>query len=172
MKIDQITIDRISLLHPKIREEVEDIYTSQIAPALTGNSFCRFAYTLRTFAEQNDMYAQGRTRLFDTNGKRLGKITNCKGGQSYHQYGVALDIVLIDRINASWNISVDYDGDGKADWMEVVEIFKNNGWTWGGGFKTFKDFPHFEKTFGYNWRDLLIKYNNKDFISGTNYVSI
>jgi hypothetical protein len=27
-------------------------------------------------------------------------------------------------------------------------------------------------TFGYDWRDLLIKYNKGDFISGTKYVNL
>ena len=51
-----------------------------------------------------------------------------------------------------------------------IEI--SNGIFWGGNFKKFKDFPHFEMTFGNGWRELLAKYNNKDFIAGTNYVNI
>ena len=51
-----------------------------------------------------------------------------------------------------------------------IEI--SNGIFWGGNFKKFKDFPHFEMTFGNGWRELLTKYNNKDFIAGTNYVNI
>lgn len=169
---DQITLQRIQLLHPKLRNEVEHIYRSQIVPALTGNAFCRFAYTLRTFAEQNTLYAQGRTRLFDSNGKRLGIVTKAKGGQSLHNYGLALDIVLIKNNNtASWEDTVDFDKDGKADWMEVVQIFKSNGWEWGGDWK-FKDRPHFQKVFGFTWQQLLAKYNAKDFIPGTTYVNI
>lgn len=29
----------------------------------------------------------------------------------------------------------DFDGDGKADWMEVVAVFKKYGWEWGGDWK-------------------------------------
>jgi peptidoglycan L-alanyl-D-glutamate endopeptidase CwlK len=177
--MDQITLQRIQLLHPKVRQEVEEIYKNQIVPALNGRAICRFAYTMRTFAEQNQLYAQGRTRLFDTNGRRLGVVTKAKGGQSIHNYGLALDIVLIKDTNndgrvdtASWEDNVDFDKDGKADWMEIVQILKNNGWTWGGDWKSFKDKPHFEKTFGHTWRTLLAKHNSRDFIPNTNFVNI
>jgi peptidoglycan L-alanyl-D-glutamate endopeptidase CwlK len=176
---DKITLDRIQLLHPAVREEVNHIYRAQIVPALNGKAICRFAYTLRTFAEQDTIYAQGRTRLFDANGRRLGIVTKAKGGQSIHNYGLALDIVLIRDTNndgrfdtASWETNVDFDKDGKADWMEVVEILKRNNWIWGGDWKSFKDRPHFEKTFGHTWRTLLPKHNAKDFIPGTNYVKL
>lgn len=171
--MDSITLSRIQLLHPKVRTEVENIYKNQIVPALTGRAICRFAYTLRTFAEQDALYAQGRTRLFDANGNRLGVVTKAKGGQSIHNFGLALDIVLIkDNKTASWEDNVDFDKDGKADWMEVVDILKANGWSWGGDWKSFKDKPHFEKTFGYNWQQLLAKHNTGDFIAGTNYVNL
>ena len=176
---DKLTLDRIKLLHPTLRGEVEHMYRSQIVPALSGRAICRFAYTLRTFDEQNALFAQGRTRLFDSAGKRLGVVTKARGGQSFHNYGLALDIVLLaDRDNnrtfesASWETTVDFDRDGKADWMEVVDIFKRNGWNWGGDFKSLKDAPHFEKTFGHTWRTLLAKHNAKDFIPGTTYVKL
>jgi len=170
---DKITLERIKLLHPKLRSEVEHIYKSQIIPALSGSAYCRFAYTLRTFKEQDALYAQGRSIMFDTKGKRLGIVTNAKGGQSIHNYGLALDIVLITNGKvASWDTAKDFDKDGKPDWMEIVEIFKNAGWTWGGDWKKFKDAPHFEKPLGYTWQQLLAKHQSKDFIPGTTYVNI
>ena len=166
--IDQITISRIKNMHPKLVAEVQDLYINQISKVLT-NATCRFAYTIRTFDEQNSLYAQGRTKLFDINNNRLGIVTNAKGGQSFHNYGLALDIVLLNGTAASWDTIRDFDGDGEADWMEVVDIFKDAGWTWGA---SWGDKPHFEKTFGYTWQDLLLKHNNKDFIEGTSFVNI
>jgi peptidoglycan L-alanyl-D-glutamate endopeptidase CwlK len=175
---DKITLERIKLLHPSLREEVENIYKNQIVPALTGKAICRFAYTLRTFAEQDALYAQGRTKLFDSNGKRLGIVTKAKGGQSLHNFGLALDIVLIKDTNGdgkfdtpSWEETLDFDKDGKADWLEIAQILQNNGWEWGGKWK-FKDSPHFQKTFGYDWKTLLQKYKSKDFIPNTTYVKL
>ena len=173
------TLDRIELLHPAVREEVRNIYLNEIIPALNGKAICRFAYTLRTFAEQDALYAQGRTKLFDDKGKRLGVVTKAKGGQSIHNFGLALDIVLLKDTNsdgkfesASWETNIDFDKDGKADWMEVVNILKNRGWIWGGDWKSFKDAPHFEKTFGHTWKTLLPKHTSKQFIPGTNYIKL
>jgi peptidoglycan L-alanyl-D-glutamate endopeptidase CwlK len=139
---DQVTLDRIKLIHPKLRDEVNEIY-EEICEALKGRAMCRFTYTLRTFAEQDILF------------KKVPKVTNAKGGMSYHNYGLAIDIVLIlDGKSASWEIKKDFDGDGKADWMEVVAIFKSFGWEWGGDWRFF-DAPHFQKTFGKSVRELL-----------------
>ena len=143
---DQKTLERIQLLHPKLRDEALELY-DEILASLTGSAICRFAYTLRTFAEQDALFAQGRSKP----GKR---VTNAKGGQSYHNYGLAIDIVLIldkDKNGtfetAAWDVKSDFDGDKKADWMEVVQVFKRYGFEWGGDWK-FLDLPHFQKTFG------------------------
>jgi len=150
---DTKTLERINLLHPKVREEVLELYYA-ITRALTGRCYCRFSYTLRTFAEQDAIYAQGRTKP--------GKIvSNARGGYSYHNYGLAIDIVLIkDGKEAIWDTKGDYDGDGRSDWQEVVTIFKQYGWEWGGDWN-FKDYPHFQKTFGYSVRQLLQMYKNQ-----------
>jgi peptidoglycan L-alanyl-D-glutamate endopeptidase CwlK len=157
---DEKTLERIKLLHPKLRDEALEMYDDIIA-ALTGFAACRFAYTLRTFAEQDALYAQGRS-------KPGAKVTNAKGGQSYHNYGLAIDIVLlIDKDKngtfetASWDTKTDFDKDGKADWIEVVNIFKRYGYEWGGDWK-FIDMPHFQKTFGKSIKELqLLHTQNK-----------
>jgi peptidoglycan L-alanyl-D-glutamate endopeptidase CwlK len=139
--MDSVTLKRIELLHPLLRISVASMY-NEICKVLTGRAVCRFTHTLRTDKEQDELYAQGRTKP----GK---KVTNAKGGQSYHNYGLAFDICLIiDGKVASWDTLKDFDGDKKADWMEVVEIAKKHGWEWGGDWAKFKDAPHFQKTFG------------------------
>jgi peptidoglycan L-alanyl-D-glutamate endopeptidase CwlK len=141
--MDKATSQRIELIHPKLRAELIAIYT-EICQALKGKAMCRFTSTLRTFAEQDALYYA------------KPQVTKAKGGQSYHNYGLAVDIVLIvDKDGnstyetASWDVKTDFDGDGKSDWMEVVSIFKRYGWEWGGDWK-FYDAPHFQKTFGYS----------------------
>lgn len=166
---DPVTLDRIKLLHPAVREEVEQMY-DEICQALTGKAICRFAYTTRTFAEQDALYALGRTAP--------GKIvTNAKAGRSYHNYGLAFDIVLLKDKDgsgtfesASWETDVDFDGDGVADWIEVVKICKDYGWSWGGDWK-FTDKPHFEKTFGVPVAELHKRYLEKK-VDQHNYVKI
>jgi peptidoglycan LD-endopeptidase CwlK len=162
---DQPTLNKISTLHPKLRDEALLIY-NEINAALTGRAKVRFTFTLRSFEEQQAIYNQGRTTPGNI-------VTNAKPGSSYHNYGLAIDIaLLIDGKDISWDTKADWDGDKQSDWMECVVIFKRHGWKWGGDWVSFKDMPHFEKTFGYDWRQLLEKYNNKDFIPGTKYVNI
>lgn len=145
--LDKPSMDRILKLHPLLRKEAVKIL-SEAQEALTGRASLRITFTLRTFAEQQAIYNQGRTKP--------GKIvTNAKPGQSIHNYGLAIDIVLIiDGKEASWDTKKDWDNDKQSDWMEVVRIFKKYGWTWGGDWRSFKDMPHFEKTFGKTWREL------------------
>ena len=38
--------------------------------------------------------------------------------------------------------------------MEVVVIFKKNGWNWGGDWRTLKDMPHFDKKGFSDWKTL------------------
>ena len=85
--MDNITQKRIEKLHPHIREEMKKIIRECDA-TLTGRSKVRITQGLRTFKEQDALYAIGRT----LHGK---KVTNAKGGQSIHNYGFAVDICLI-----------------------------------------------------------------------------
>jgi peptidoglycan L-alanyl-D-glutamate endopeptidase CwlK len=155
--MEKITEDRINKLHPKVREEVRDLINKANA-ALTSHSQIRIVQGLRTFEEQNALYL------------KRPKVTNAKGGQSYHNYGLAIDFCLIiDGKEVIWNTSKDFDGDQIADWLEVVQIFVKAGWYWG---KAFNDLPHLEKTFGLNWRDMLKKYKASDFIPNTKYINL
>lgn len=140
--MDAVSVSRISLLHPVLRVNAMQMY-EEICSALTGKAMCRITHTFRSIEEQDALYAQGRTKP----GK---KVTNAKGGQSYHNFGMAFDICLIvDGKTASWDMEEDFDKDHEADWMEIVHIAKKHGWEWGGDFVKFRDNPHFQKTYGY-----------------------
>ena len=145
--MDKPTQTRIAKLHPSVRAEVTQII-HECDIALTGKAEIRITQGLRTFAEQDALYQQGRT----TAGK---KVTNAKAGQSIHNYGFAVDICLIiDNKTASWDTAKDWDNDQVADWYECVKIFAKHGWEWGGNWKTFKDLTHFDKKLFNNWRIL------------------
>jgi len=169
--MDKITLQRIELLHPAVRDEAKEIY-AEICERLTGKTLCRFSHTLRTFAEQDALYAQGRSD------KTKSVVTKAKGGQSWHNYGLAIDIVLlVDKDgngsyeSASWDTTTDFDNDNNPDWDEVVYVFGLYGWEWGGNWK-FKDTPHFQKTFGLTIAEAKKRYDNKQVISGTNYIKL
>lgn len=98
---------------------------------------------LRTIAEQDALYAQGRT-------KPGSIVTNAQGGYSYHNYGLAVDFALLlpNGSSVSWDMNRDYNGNNIKDGIEVVEEAKRLGFEWGGDWTTFKDYPHFQMVFG------------------------
>lgn len=168
MPADNITIERIKTLHPKIRKEVLNMYNYVNEKLLGKEIRLRFAYTYRTPEEQ--------TKLFN----QKPKVTNAKAWQSIHNYGLALDIVLLYDLDnngtfetASWDIKKDFDKDNIADWMEVTNYFKSQGYEWGGDWK-FKDSPHFQKTFGLTWQQMKSKIDNNDYFLENNikYINI
>ncbi|MEC0370061.1 M15 family metallopeptidase [Paenibacillus chibensis] len=99
---------------------------------------------LRTIAEQDALYAQGRT-------KPGAIVTNAKGGYSNHNFGMAIDFALLmpDGKSVSWDMKRDGNCSGTADWYEVVAEAKALGFAWGGDWYSFKDYPHFEMMFGF-----------------------
>lgn len=144
----------------------------------------RIVQGIRTFEYQNNLYKLGRT-VKNTDGydpikKPLGNIvTNSKGGESIHPYGLAFDFaILYDKDqngtfeSLSWSLLADMDRDGQADWMEVVGAFEAIGFNWGGRWHSIQDNPHLDRSKGLNWHQLLAKYNAGDFIPGTHFVNI
>ncbi|WLV25124.1 M15 family metallopeptidase [Aciduricibacillus chroicocephali] len=96
----------------------------------------------RSSADQDELYAQGRT-----SGGSI--VTNARGGESYHNYGLAVDFALKNsQGEAIWDMNYDGNGNGKADWMEVVDLAKELGFEWGGDWPGFKDYPHLQMDFG------------------------
>lgn len=91
--------------------------------------------TFRSGAEQDALYAQGRT-------KPGSKVTNAKAGQSFHQYRVALD--LYPLVNGK----PDFSGKAK-EWHLIAAIFKKYGFEWAYEWKRFKEMPHFQMTKGH-----------------------
>lgn len=73
------------------------------------------------------------------------KVTNAKAGQSFHNYGVAFDVIFV--INGRRT----YEG----DWNAIGRIGRSIGLDWGGDWKTFVDRPHFQFTGGYTLDDFI-----------------
>jgi len=163
---DSITTKRVALIHPLLRAEAEAAINEAEA-GFPPYIAIRVVQGLRTFAEQDALYNQptdGKDN--DGDGKVDEKdetVTHAKGGQSNHNYGLALDFAMLydkDRNGTfetlSWDLVKDEDKDGVPDWTEVVKAFKKQGWEWGGDWTSFKDRPHVEKTFGRKWRDFIV----------------
>ena len=138
MRDQAISGPRLAKLHPKARAVfqafIEDV------EAHDSETCMRIMQGLRTFPEQQALYAQGRTATGAI-------VTNSQAGQSYHNYGLAIDLVEMDGANN--NVC-----DWKFDMATIAAIAKKHGLTWGGDFKSIKDKPHFEVSFGYSWQQL------------------
>lgn len=100
----------------------------------------KVASGFRTFEEQDKLYAIGRPP------PPIKKVTKSRGGESYHNYGLAVDIYIVQD-----NGLLDLEAIIPP---EAIKIAKEEGFAWGGDWENFKDYPHFEMTFGKTTKQL------------------
>lgn len=104
--------------------------------------------TLRTYAEQDALYAQGRT----TPGPI---VTHAKGGESWHNFGRAFDAVPL-RLDGSGRIWWDAP---YGVWLKLGQIGEVIGLTWGGRWPHPKtDIDHWELTDGLTLQEAQAQY--------------
>lgn len=96
---------------------------------------------IRSDQEQNKLYQKGRTLPGEI-------ITNCDGYKykSKHQikedgYGWAADIAILINRKIDWDIHLFKELVND----EVRALMEKYGIEWGGDWKSFKDYPHFQK---------------------------
>ena len=104
--------------------------------------FIVFTDGLRTFEDQAVIYGKGRSSYI-YKGKQYGnpkvkKVSNAKPGTSFHNYGLALDFVTCDGYgkNIDWVVG--------PKWRRAAAIAKELGFTWGGDWNSFQDYPHLQ----------------------------
>lgn len=86
---------------------------------------------LRSITMQNKLYAKGRTIPGDI-------VTNAQGGSSPHNFDLARDCYPCKDSNTPWfNAPLPL-------FQEYGKLAEELGLTWGGHFKTIKDWPHVE----------------------------
>ncbi len=84
----------------------------------------------RSYAEQNALYAQGRS-------KPGARVTNARGGYSNHNFGVAFDIGLFRADGSYVEESKPYD-------HLALAAPPPAGLEWGGNWKSLHDAPHYQ----------------------------
>ena len=94
--------------------------------------------TYRDSESQNALYAQGRTVPGN-------KVTNAKGGQSFHNWKVAFDFCPIVNGKAMWN--------DLALFTKCGEIAEGIGLEWAGRWVKFKETAHCQYTGGLSLAD-------------------
>lgn len=85
----------------------------------------------RSNEEQQRLYNQGRTTPGNI-------VTNARPGQSIHNFGLAIDYVLVNDADTtvSWVVN--------DKWRRVGAIGKQLGFQWGGDWTSFRDYPHLD----------------------------
>ncbi|WLR47875.1 M15 family metallopeptidase [Halobacillus litoralis] len=102
----------------------------------------------RSVEKQDKLYEQGRSSSGQI-------VTHARGGESYHNYGLAIDFALEHEDGRIiWDTEYDGNGNGKSDWVEIAEAAKGLGFEWGGDWGKFKDYPHLQMDFGLSIREL------------------
>lgn len=131
-------------LHPIVTERVSKLMEQTAERGIT----IVITDDFRSVEEQDQLYQKGRT----SNGNI---VTYAKGGESYHNFGLAVDFALqTPSGEIIWDLKYDGNGNNVADWMEVVETAKVLGFQWGGDWVGFKDYPHLQMDFGLTIADL------------------
>jgi peptidoglycan L-alanyl-D-glutamate endopeptidase CwlK len=125
MAIDERSAKNIATLQP----EVQELATKLIETAVAAGINAKVISGSRTYAEQNEIYAKGRT-------KPGRVVTKARGGQSWHNFGIAFDIGIFSENGK------EYYGESR-DYKKVGEMGKALGLEWGGDWK-FVDEPHFQ----------------------------
>lgn len=79
----------------------------------------------RTYSEQDELY------------KKRPKVTNARGGYSWHNFGVAFDVGIFDKKGGYIKMDFEY--------KMLNEIAGNpEGFTWGGNWTSLYDTPHYQ----------------------------
>lgn len=133
----------INALHPHVKELALKLVQECQKQGLQ----IKITDCVRTKAEQDALYAQGRTQPGSI-------VTNAQYPQSNHCWGIAFDFCRNDGTGA-------YNESGNF-FERVGAVGKSIGLFWGGDFTTILDRPHFEYQ-GYGvWADLQAKYGTPE----------
>lgn len=147
--------EKIAQLYPKFAEKVNGLLfdarkLSMAVGVLEG---------LRTFERQKELYALGR----DSKGTVVNKskvVTYSKPGESYHHYGIAVDIVFD---NDGSKPGFQWTWDKKYPWGQLAVLGKDAfglepGYFWTG--RITSDDPHFQMTLGFKASELQKLYSD------------
>ena len=123
-KVDDRSEKVIATLLPEVQPYARALVTKAGADGIT----IKVISGLRTYDEQNDLYAQGRTKP--------GRIvTNARGGFSNHNFGIAFDVGVFEGSQYL---------DESPKYKAVGVLGMDLGLEWGGNWKTIQDEPHFQ----------------------------
>ena len=119
-------------LHPLFEPKARDFVDAAKAAGLDVLIYCTF----RSRPEQDDLYAQGRTKPGPV-------VTNARAGQSAHNFGLAFDGAPLIAGRIAW--------DAHEQWTIYGQVAASVGLEWAGTWPTFKEYPHIQMP---NWKSI------------------
>lgn len=132
--LDERSAKNVSTLHSKVQQLFKNwIMECQVLAKTLGYEYKAISGN-RTWDEQAKIYAQGRTAP--------GKIvTNARPGYSNHNYGIAVDMGVFKD---GKYLDSSKPSEAEAFHRKAALIAEKYNIEWGGSWKSFKDYPHFE----------------------------
>lgn len=132
--LDERSSKNVATLHSKVQQLFKNwILECQILAKTLGYEYKAISGN-RTWEEQAKIYAQGRTAP--------GKIvTNARPGYSNHNYGIAVDMGVFKD---GKYLDSSKPSEAEAFHRKAAIIAEKYNIEWGGSWKSFKDYPHFE----------------------------
>ncbi|MEP6466805.1 MAG: M15 family metallopeptidase [Parafilimonas sp.] len=125
-KFDSRSESNIITLIPKAQKEARKF----LQLCKNAGKDVRIISGTRTYAEQNAIYAQGRSIPGNI-------VTHAKGGESNHNFGIAWDIGIFN--NGSYSLN-------DAEYIALAKLImpQINTLEWGGDWHSLKDNPHYQ----------------------------
>jgi len=136
--MDNYSEARLGEVAPQLAEKIEQMAVQLAAE----NIVIRVTQGLRTWAQQQELYAKGRDEAGNVI-DRAQVVTKAQPGYSWHNFGLAVDIVPDDAslagFQADWNSA-------HPAWQRAVAVGDSLGLVAGAEWRTFPDWPHFQLT--------------------------
>ena len=123
-EVDERSEKVIATLHPRLRDPARKFVLAAAEQGVT----IKLISGLRTYAEQDALYAKGRTAPGPV-------VTKARAGYSNHNFGLAFDIGVFSGGK--------YIPESPA-YKTIARIGKWLGFEWGGDWTSIKDEPHYQ----------------------------
>lgn len=123
-KVDERSERTIATLQPQVQPYARALVLKAASIGIT----IKVISGLRTYDEQNALYAKGRTKPGNV-------VTNARGGYSNHNFGIAFDIGVFKGTS--------YIPES-PQYKAVGAIGTDLGLEWGGNWTSIRDEPHFQ----------------------------
>ena len=132
-KVSQRNEREIAKLHPQvqglIRSFINKVYAQHQVQLVIVQSY-------RTYAQQDALYAKGRTAPGSV-------VTRAKGGQSNHNFALAVDVFPLWE-DGQLHMDAKSDKKNVQILRTIAPVGKSIGLEWGGDWKSIVDNPHFQ----------------------------